>query len=402
VPLPGWVSGLAPPALARRLPWRLRPVGPWGGRARHGRREHTPRGGVSGKTRGSADLGAPDWRCTAGTRGGGAAAGLPLVARKTWPDPPGAPTTVARAKCRTPRGGGRACRAGAPGAPAVARRALQAGGPAGGDGGPRRPRQRGGAGHGPPPAGRSPGVCLGRGGGGRQSGRRRAGPRAAEPPATALALSCPALSCGGRQLSHKAGASRASAPGGGAPGGGPLAPRGPDRGLRARRGRARGAWPGPHRASRGVGSYRHSPGLSGAAYHRGARLSREQAARRQQPGVARKAGTDGGVSQAHGRWCTGIRSAPAARPAVSPRSPSATPRAERSDRHAHGSRGVRPLCPREARAVCGRPEPQPPGPWLTSVSAHGLYGGGDRPCLVPGTHHVAKFVDAYHSPLNVG
>src|SRR5262249_60298086 len=94
------------------------------------------------------DPGATAWCWTAGTRGVGAAAQGTLVARTTRPDPPGAATAVAWAKCRTPCGGGREGWPGWPRGAPISRGALEPGGPAGRDGEPGGPRPSGRAGRG--------------------------------------------------------------------------------------------------------------------------------------------------------------------------------------------------------------------------------------------------------------
>ena len=83
-----------------------------------------------------------------------------------------------------------------------------------------------------------------------------------------------------------------------------------------------------------------SPSLSGTTQHGGARFALAQAPGGHQPGVARAARTDGGLSAAHGAGGPGVDGEPTARETLAPPPEPAGPRQPGNNSYAYGRRSV--------------------------------------------------------------
>jgi hypothetical protein len=249
-----------------------------------------------------------------------------LLARKTWADPAGAAAMLAGAKRRPSRASGGRGRASRRGRDPFSGRPLEPVSPASRHGVCRRPSHRGRAGRRAHPARGSPLVCLcrRRRGGHQRLCRPWAGP--AGPHAAPLALSCAPLSCRSGQLTQKAHASRPSAEDGGTRGLRPLSARRVPRGRGSPRRGAGVDGPGHDAAVGGVDGCRDTPGVSGATYPRGTRLSLAQKPGGPQSGVAGETRTDCRLGDAHGGGVARVCRAPTAGSPLSPRPSPTNPR----------------------------------------------------------------------------
>jgi hypothetical protein len=251
---------------------------------------------------------------------GPAAGCLPLMARHTWADPPGAAATLAGAKRRPPRARGVGGRAPGHGSQPLAGRPLQPGGPPRSGGGCRRPSPGSRGGRRASPTGCSPlvGLCRRRPGGHRRADAGRGPGRRGRQPRPGRA---PVLPEQGEAVSSPTTRSRRGRPPQAA------APQGE---VRSRLGVPPEALapsaeaPGwPVLATTVRPAVCTATALLQASQERQSTVAPgwrgSQASRGSQPGVAGATRTDGGVSQAHGRGVAGGYGEATAGPALSPR-----------------------------------------------------------------------------------